>query len=459
MKHRSNRYSACIVLGSLTAISVLGESTAAAANPTYYNNQAAFAADHVVTITDDYSNPGYVFSQNDATMSAVLGETDYKSTGFMNLNIVQQNDTYCSGCNGSFELSFQTTTIGTPEGIHGVGLQVFAHDLNVPYFAFITFADGTTANIALPAAVSFWGVAAPERIRKIHFGLTMGGVTTSGSFVIDNLVIGEGCQEDADCADDDMCNGAEACVDGACTAGTPLDCGDGNVCTDDTCDPGSGCVNTNNVAPCEDADMCTENTVCADGVCGGGNALDCADDDVCTENTCDPGSGCGNAPIDGCCKADGDCAADQICNVDSNTCESPMTTDGETTTTTGDDTTTTGDETTTGGVDSSTTGVDTTGPDTTLGPDTTTGEPGTTAEPTGTGSGGPVTTTAGPETPTTGDAGETSNGTTAVDSDSGTDSGGADDDGGCGCRQDRGDRLGGFLISLGLGLLVRRRRR
>ncbi|MDC0668309.1 MYXO-CTERM sorting domain-containing protein [Nannocystis radixulma] len=441
-----------MLLGSLTAIAILGEGTAAAANPTYYNDQAAFAADHLFKVTDDYSNPAYVFSQNDATMSAVLGETDYKSTGFMNLNIVQQNDTYCSGCNGSFELSFQTTTIGTPEGIHGVGLQVFAHDLGVPYFAFITFADGTTANIALPAAVSFWGVAAPERIRKIHFGLTMGGATTSGSFVIDNLVIGEGCQEDADCADDDMCNGAETCEEGTCTAGTPLDCGDGNVCTDDTCDPGSGCVNSNNVAPCEDADMCTENTVCADGVCGGGNALDCADDDVCTENTCDPGSGCGNAPIDGCCKTDGDCAADQICNVDSNTCESPMTTDGETTTTTGD-------ETTTGGVDSMT-GADTTGPDTTLGPDTTTtGEPGTTAEPTGTGSGGPITTTAGPETPTTGDAGETSNGTTAVDSDSGTDSGGADDDGGCGCRQDRGDRLGGFLISLGLGLLVRRRRR
>ena len=44
------------------------------------------------------------------------------------------------------------------------------------------------------------------------------------------------------CADADICNGDETC-DGAgtCTAGTPLDCDDGEPCSQDTCDPVGGC--------------------------------------------------------------------------------------------------------------------------------------------------------------------------------------------------------------------------
>jgi len=387
-------------------------------------------------------------------MSAVLGETDYKSTGFNNLNLVQEDDSYCSGCNGSFELSFQTTTIGTAEGIRGVGLLIKGHAPNVPFFAFITFADGATENVALPVAGNYWGVAAPERIQKIHFGLTMGGTTTSGSFVIDDLTIGDVCDADADCDDGDLCNGAETCEAEACVPGTPLDCGDGNACTDDSCDPGTGCVNTNNVAPCEDADMCTVDTVCAEGVCGGGGALDCVDDDVCTEDLCDPGTGCGNAAIAGCCKSDADCDADQTCNVDSNTCEALMSTDS-TTTTSGEP-----DTTTTDGVDTTTGGDTTTGdlPGTSTSTTSTTGEPGTTGDDSESG-GQPVTTT-NPDAPTTGGGAGESSGTTAAGSDSDTDSdtGGVIDDGGCGCRQTGGDHLLGFL-GLGLGLLSRRRRR
>ena len=63
-------------------------------------------------VIDDYANPGYVFIQSDAIMSAVLGETDYRTTGFNNLNIVS-GGRYCAGCNGSFELSFATTSAGS----------------------------------------------------------------------------------------------------------------------------------------------------------------------------------------------------------------------------------------------------------------------------------------------------------------------------------------------------------
>lgn len=45
------------------------------------------------------------------------------------------------------------------------------------------------------------------------------------------------------CADGDLCNGGESC-DGAggCLDGAPLDCGDGNLCTLDSCEPLLGCV-------------------------------------------------------------------------------------------------------------------------------------------------------------------------------------------------------------------------
>jgi hypothetical protein len=70
------------------------------------------------------------------------------------------------------------------------------------------------------------------------------------------------------CGDGNLCNGAETCQGGACTAGTALVCNDGNVCTNDTCNPATGCVFTNNTAPCSDGIACTSD-VCAGGVCTG----------------------------------------------------------------------------------------------------------------------------------------------------------------------------------------------
>jgi hypothetical protein len=45
------------------------------------------------------------------------------------------------------------------------------------------------------------------------------------------------------CSDGNACNGVEMCDgDGRCMAGNPLECDDDNPCTDDGCDPASGCV-------------------------------------------------------------------------------------------------------------------------------------------------------------------------------------------------------------------------
>ncbi|MFQ5494952.1 MAG: hypothetical protein ACE5EX_06185, partial [Phycisphaerae bacterium] len=47
----------------------------------------------------------------------------------------------------------------------------------------------------------------------------------------------EECFDNTDCDDGQFCNGPEQCVANVCQAGTPPGCVDGNVCTDDLCDP------------------------------------------------------------------------------------------------------------------------------------------------------------------------------------------------------------------------------
>ena len=61
----------------------------------------------------------------------------------------------------------------------------------------------------------------------------------------------------------------DACSGGACVGGPPLDCNDGNVCTDDSCNPVSGCIHANNTLSCDDGSACTTNDVCSSGVCSG----------------------------------------------------------------------------------------------------------------------------------------------------------------------------------------------
>lgn len=234
---------------------------AGAANPTYYDSLVNFQADIQFSVTDDYANPGYGFINSDAVMSSVLGETEYMSTGFMNLNIVS-GATYCAGCNGSFQLSFLTTSVGTDEGVVGVGMSVLSHDLMNPYYAYITFGDGDVQEVQLPAGGSFWGVTAPERIQSIHFGLTGGVATTGGYFQIDDLIVGDGmdltpCGDGITTPDEDCDDAGEtALCDANCTFAS---CGDDtlNVTAGEECDDGPASITCN-------AD-CTL-SVCGDGV-------------------------------------------------------------------------------------------------------------------------------------------------------------------------------------------------
>ena len=92
-----------------------------------------------------------------------------------------------------------------------------------------------------------------------------------------------------------FCTVHEVCTSGVCGGGTPRDCSDDSVCTQDSCDePGAQCVH--DPAPfegtlCTDDNACTVNDHCAAGVCTS-TPLDCNDNIPCTVDTCDRVSGC-----------------------------------------------------------------------------------------------------------------------------------------------------------------------
>lgn len=122
------------------------------------------------------------------------------------------------------------------------------------------------------------------------------------------------------CTDADACTQNSACVAGVCE-GEPIDCDDGNECTDNTCDPQLGCQSTNNTEPCSDGDLCTVNSVCSEGVCGGGEPNTCDDFNPCTIDICDPNAGCQHLPTNNpCCSGmtsicdDGDPCTNDLCD-------------------------------------------------------------------------------------------------------------------------------------------------
>ena len=86
-----------------------------------------------------------------------------------------------------------------------------------------------------------------------------------------------GCQQEAltgdECKDGNPCSVADHCEAGVCV-GSPVECDDENVCTDDSCDETGGCVFDANLAACDDGDACTVADQCADGECTG-FAVDC----------------------------------------------------------------------------------------------------------------------------------------------------------------------------------------
>ncbi len=131
----------------------------------------------------------------------------------------------------------------------------------------------------------------------------------------------------ASCDDGTACTQADTCATGACSA-KALDCNDNNVCTQDTCDPVTGCAHTAAKAPCNDGNACSGPDVCSGGQCTGLplSATACDDNNPCTNDLCDPKSGCVAAANQAACQdgnpcTQGDTCKDKQCVAGTSTCQ------------------------------------------------------------------------------------------------------------------------------------------
>ncbi len=77
-------------------------------------------------------------------------------------------------------------------------------------------------------------------------------------FINDTCLVEPECAEDFECDDDQFCNGEEVCMAGQCQAGQAPNCDDGDLCTNDGCDPVKGCVST--PVACPDGQSCNPGT-------------------------------------------------------------------------------------------------------------------------------------------------------------------------------------------------------
>jgi hypothetical protein len=166
---------------------------------------------------------------------------------------------------------------------------------------------------------------------------------------LDGDQVGDACDPDID--GDGIPNALD------CEPLSANNCNDANPCTDDSCNPGTGCVNANNAAPCDDGDLCTQTDVCQSGGCTGTNPVFCsAVDDCHLPGICIPATGLCSNPLapdaspcndgdactqtDGCvaglctganpvvCTALDQCHVAGTCNTVTGVCSNPNATDG-----------------------------------------------------------------------------------------------------------------------------------
>ena len=141
--------------------------------------------------------------------------------------------------------------------------------------------------------------------------------------------------EGSPCDDGNICSENDICMNGECI-GVPVDCNDNNTCTDDVCvdmqNNSSMCFHKYNSNQCNDGDMCTHQDVCSNGQCIG-IPMNCSDGNVCTDDFCNPSTGlcefnfnhvpCSDndaCTIDDKCKHGSCIGTPKICDGDMNPC-------------------------------------------------------------------------------------------------------------------------------------------
>jgi len=146
-----------------------------------------------------------------------------------------------------------------------------------------------------------------------------GHEVAAGTCLFDGVCFAQGDP----CDDANPCTQDDTCQDGVCL-GTPKDCGPpDDACHVKSCDTTTGeCVQTEVDAntPCDDGDPCTEGDVCGAGAVCAGTAKDCSEQEdachtaQCVEGSCvatpKPGGPCDDGSA---CTLDDTCAADGSC--------------------------------------------------------------------------------------------------------------------------------------------------
>jgi hypothetical protein len=113
----------------------------------------------------------------------------------------------------------------------------------------------------------------------------------------------------ASCDDASACTEQDLCSQGVCL-GSVVHCDDENLCTDDACEPESGCIVTPNTVACPDGDVCTGPDVCDQGECLAAPIV-CDDAIACTVDACEPGEGCVHTPDTEACDDGNPCTTDK----------------------------------------------------------------------------------------------------------------------------------------------------
>jgi hypothetical protein len=134
---------------------------------------------------------------------------------------------------------------------------------------------------------------------------------------------------DLSCQGASECNDGDACTDDACTAGacthTAVSVDDGFGCTTDACDPQAGITHSPNDGFCNDNQACTTADVCdpadpgSDAQTGCAFTLDeasCDDFVGCTDDACEPFTGCLNVANNNNCNANASCDPINDCTVE-----------------------------------------------------------------------------------------------------------------------------------------------
>ena len=137
-----------------------------------------------------------------------------------------------------------------------------------------------------------------------------------------NVCTDDSCEPDSGCVfptntipcdDGNTCTTGDSCDGGECLPGEPAVCDDDNVCTDDSCAPGAGCIYLPNEGVCDDANACTLGDHCSSGLCQFTGFEECDDSNGCTDEFCDPATGCNITLNDGPCDDGSACTVGDKC--------------------------------------------------------------------------------------------------------------------------------------------------